>query len=194
MIFFPEKREKANRELIEKIILEKYNQYYRLAYGYTHNDADACDIVQNGAYKALRGSGTLKNPQYAETWVYRIMLNECFGYLRQPRAVSYEAVQEENGMEAGAEDYYGDVDLQRALDMLSESDRAVIILKYFEDMKLEEIAELLDENVNTVKSRLYRSMRKLRNSLTDGGRQGQQQGRKENTRREEGRQYGVSFF
>lgn len=194
MIFFPEKREKANRELIENIILEKYNQYYRLAYGYTHNDADSCDIVQSGAYKALRSSGTLKNPEYAETWVYRIMLNECFGYLRQPKVLSYEAVQEENGMEAGAEDRYGDVDLQRALEMLPDSDRAVIILKYFEDKKLEEIAEILDENLSTVKSRLYRSMKKLRSSLADGmkkGNRGKGSSRKQDA---EGRQYGVSFF
>lgn len=48
------KRNAANKALIEEIILEKYNQYYRLAYCYTHNEADASDIVQNGAYKAIR--------------------------------------------------------------------------------------------------------------------------------------------
>lgn len=193
MIFFPEKREKANRELIENIILEKYNQYYRLAFSYTHNEADACDIVQSGAYKALRSSNTLKNPEYAETWVYRIMLNECFGYLRQPKVLSYEAVQEENGMEAGAEDRYRDVDLQRALDMLPDSDRAVIILKYFEDKKLEEIAEILDENLSTVKSRLYRSMKKLKSSLADGIKEGNR-GKGGRRQEAEGRQYGVSFY
>ena len=194
MIFFPEKREKANRELIENIILRKYNQYYRLAYGYVHNEADACDIVQNGAYKALRSSGTLKNPEYAETWVYRIMLNECFGYLKHPRVLSYEAVQEENGMEAGVEDRYEDVDLQRALDMLPDSDKAVIILKYFEEKKLEEIAEILDENISTVKSRLYRSMKKLRNSLTDGAKEEKRRKGYNRKQKEEGRQYGVSIF
>lgn len=193
MIFFPEKREKANRELIENIILEKYNQYYRLAFSYTHNEADACDIVQSGAYKALRSSGTLKNPEYAETWVYRIMLNECFGYLRQPKVLSYEAVREENGMEAGAEDRYCDVDLQRALDTLPDSDRAVIILKYFEDKKLEEIAEILDENLSTVKSRLYRSMKKLKSSLVEGIKEGNR-GKGSRRQETEGRQYGVSFF
>ena len=45
----------ANKDLLETILLKKYDQYYRLAYSYVHNDADACDIVQNGAYKALRG-------------------------------------------------------------------------------------------------------------------------------------------
>lgn len=164
---FPGKKEKANRTLIEQTILEKYNQYYRLAYSYVHNEADACDIVQNGAYKALRSSHTLKQPEYVQTWIYRIMLNECFGFAKVPGYLSYETIQEEKGEEAAVEDYYANLDLQRAMDELSDSDRAVIILKYFEDRKLEEIADILEENVNTVKSRLYRSLKKLRQILED---------------------------
>lgn len=167
MRFFSEKKDKTNKELIEQIILEKYNQYYRLAYNYVHNEADAGDIVQTGAYKALRSSHTLKKPEFAETWIYRIMLNECFYCLKQPRLCSYESMQENGGLEAEyTEDSYVNLDLQRALDSLPDQDKAIVILKYFEDKKLEEIAEILDENVNTVKSRLYRSMGKLRNALS----------------------------
>lgn len=168
MRFFSGKKEKTNQNLIEQIILENYNQYFRLAYSYVRNEADACDIVQNGAYKALKSSDTMQKPEYAQTWVYRIMLNECFRYLKHPKFLSYEEMQEESGMEAGSvEDNYVNVDLQRALDTLSEKDKAIIILKYFEDKKLEEIADILDENINTIKSRLYRSMKKLRSALSD---------------------------
>lgn len=167
MHFFFEKKE-TNKTLIEQIILENYNQYYRLAYSYVHNGEDAGDIVQNGAYKAIRGSHTLKNPEYAESWVYRIMLNECFRYLKQPRFISYEAIEDENGTEAGfVEDSYENLDLKRAIDALSDKDKAIVILRYFEDKKLEEIADILEENVNTIKSRLYRSMKKLRWALSD---------------------------
>ncbi len=166
-MLFTGKKEKTNRVLIEQTILEKYNQYYRLAYSYVHNEADACDIVQNGAYKALRGSHTLKQPEYVQTWIYRIMLNECFSHVKASGFLSYEAMQEKNGEEAAVEDRYANLDLQRAMDALSNSDRAVVILKYFEDRKLEEIAEILDENVNTVKSRLYRSLKKLRELLEE---------------------------
>lgn len=156
-----------NRQLIEQTILAHYNQYYRLAYSYTHNGEDAGDIVQNGAYKALRSSDALQKPEYVATWLYRIMLNECFQYLKQPKAFSYETMQQEYGTETGyAEDYSVRLDLRRALDELPEKEKAIIILKYFEDKKLEEIAEILDENVNTIKSRLYRSMKKLRSVLS----------------------------
>ena len=70
------------------------------------------------------------------------------------------------------EDGSASLDLQRALDALPEQDKAVILLRYFEDMKLEEIAMILEENLSTVKSRLYRSMKKLRGALgeDEGGR------------------------
>ena len=55
--------------------------------------------------------------------------------------------------------------MKRALNMMSENDRAVIQLKYFEDLKLDEIAEILEENLSTVKSRLYRGLKKLRMEL-----------------------------
>ena len=165
MHFFFEKKDKTNLDLIEEIILEKYNEYYRLAYSYVHNEEDASDIVQNGAYKALRSSHTLKKPEYAKTWIYRIMLNECLTYLKQPKFLSYEAMEEENDL-GSVKDLYGDVDLQNALSVLSKKDQAIIIMKYFEDKKLEEIADILEENVSTVKSRLYRSIKKLREILS----------------------------
>ncbi len=158
---------KRKEEIIEQVVLERYNQYYRLAYSYVRSEADACDIVQNGAYKALRNSGTLRCPEYAGTWVYRIMLNEIFNFLNQPQFESYEHLQEENGRAAeGRADHYRDVDLQNALNSLPAKEKAVIMMKYFEDKKLEEIAEILNENLSTVKSRLYRSMNKLRIKLS----------------------------
>ena len=95
------------------------------------------------------------------------MLNECFRSLKQPKHLSYESIQEENGTELGIiEDAYENIDLQRALDTLPDKEKAIVILKFFEDEKLEEIADILEENVNTVKSRLYRSIKKLHSALS----------------------------
>lgn len=160
-MLFPEKDKKEQK--IEQTLLENYNSYYRLAYSYVHNEADASDIVQNGAYKAILHSNTLKQEEYASTWVYRIMLNETFRFLKREQLVSLDTVE----IEHGKEDTYENLDLQRALDMMSQEDKAVIELKYFEDLKLAEIAEVLGENINTVKSRLYRGLKKLRLELAD---------------------------
>lgn len=159
-------REKNNAdkkdEIIEKIICEKYNSYYRMAYSYVHNDEDAADIVQESAYKAIKNSGNLRNIEYASTWIYRIVMNEIYRFLNAGKVVSLEEAQLE---EPHASDSYEDIDLKRAIESMSDDDRAIIQLRYFEDMQLDEIAEILGRNVNTVKSRLYRSLEKLKLKL-----------------------------
>ncbi|MFR4350967.1 MAG: RNA polymerase sigma factor [Roseburia sp.] len=160
-MFFPGKNRKEQK--VEQILLENYNRYYRLAYSYVHNEADASDIVQNGAYKAILKSDTLKQEEYAATWVYRIMLNEIFSSLKKEIPISLDEMQ----AESGREDVYENIDLKRALNAMPQEDKAVIELKYFEDLKFEEIAQVLGENVSTVKSRLYRALRKLRLELSD---------------------------
>ena len=143
--------------------MENYDRYYHLAYSYTHNEADAQDIVQNGVYKAIFYSDKLENIEYAKTWIYRIMLNETFDLLKKQRDSSLDELAFENGKE----DLYADIDLQRALNSMSKEDKAVIELRFFEDLKLSEIAEILGENVSTIKSRLYRGLKKMKLELLD---------------------------
>lgn len=159
-------REKRKEEVIEKILCEKYNSYYRMAYSFVKNQSDAEDIVQEGAYKAMKNSASLKNTAYASTWIYRIMMNEIYRFTAKIRKVLPldETILEEEVRE----DIYENVDLKRALEAMPEADRTVIQLKYFEEMKLGEIAEVLGENQSTVKSRLYRALKKLRIELECG--------------------------
>lgn len=148
-------------ELIRKILLDNYESYYRLAFAYVHNEEDAMDIVQEGAYRAMLKADSLREERFAGTWVYRIMLNEAKEYLRKNRKNAGEI----NENLAAAEEYYRDMDLEKALGRLPETGRTLIILRFYEDKQLSEIAEILQENLSTVKSRLYRTLRKLREEL-----------------------------
>ena len=163
---FSRERKSTNEKLIEKIILEKYNSYYRMALSFTHNEADAEDIVQEGAYRAIKNARELKNPEYAGTWIYRIMMNEIYRSVQKNQPDSLDAMDYQG---EGRTDTYENTDLQRILDSLDSKDKAVVQLRYFEEMKFREIAEILDENENTVKSRLYRSLRKLRQDMEAEG-------------------------
>lgn len=156
---------KSDNEIrIERQLIVDYQKLYRLAYSYVHNENDALDIVQESAYKAVKNSHTLKNPQYAGTWIYRIVINESISFLRKQKqndTVLYETDGE-------CEDRYSDIDLHQALEQLEVTDKTVIVLRYFEGLQLNQIAEVLDENLSTVKSRLYRSLKKLRVSMEEG--------------------------
>lgn len=165
---FPwEKKQDEKEEKVEEVILKKYNSYYRMAMSFVHNEADAADIVQEGAYKAIKNSDSLKYIEYAETWVYRIIMNEIY---RRLDTKTMKSIDDEDCIEVQVEDTYENIDLQRALNSISDNDKAVIQLKYFEGLKLDEIAYVLGENLSTVKSRLYRGLKKLRYEM-DGVRQ-----------------------
>ena len=77
--------DRKKEQAVERALTEGYEKYYRLAYSYVHNEADALDIVQEAAYKAILKSDSLKEPQYVETWVYRIVINEACSFLRSRR-------------------------------------------------------------------------------------------------------------
>ena len=144
-----------------KAFIERF--YCIAAVSYTHlyacNAEDAMDIVQEGACRAIAAAEQLKYPRFADTWVYRIMINTAREFLRRNRR---EVTAGEELPEEGREDTYEETDLYRALQQLDEKERTIVICKYFEDMTLDEIADTEKENVNTVKSRLYRALKKLR--------------------------------
>lgn len=157
-----QKHMQNNREeLIQKTLIENYQSYYRLALSYVHQEADAMDIVQEGAYKAMRKANTLREEGFADTWVYRIMINTAKEYLKKYRR-AYEELDEDCVIVEGD---CANLELRAIVDRLPVKERTLIILRYYEDKALIEIADILQENVNTVKSRLYRTLEKLRKEL-----------------------------
>lgn len=156
---------KSKKEaLVRNILLENYQSYYRLAFSYVNREADAMDIVQEGAYKAILKAGSLKEEKYAETWIYRIMINTAKNYLK--RNNREYAVLEEAHIAVNESDRDTDIALRDAVDKLPMSEKTLIILRFYEDKQLSEIAEILQENLSTVKSRLYRTLEKLRRELS----------------------------
>lgn len=149
--------------MISGILLENYQKYYRLAYSYVRSEQDALDIVQEGAYKAISRAHTLRNEAFAGTWIYRIMMNEAVNFVRRNRR-EYTEVQEDM---LSKEDSYQDIDLHKAVDALTEEERAIITLRFFEDLTIEQVAQVLNLNLSTTKSRLYRVLEKLKLELGD---------------------------
>lgn len=68
----------------------------------------------------------------------------------------------DNMLEESDYDEYKNIDLDNALNKIPTKYKTIIILRYFEDFKIDEIANMLDENVNTIKSRLYTALKKLK--------------------------------
>lgn len=153
------------RKQVEEQVLLLYPAMYRLAFAYVKNRDDAMDVVQESACKAIAGADALKDGGASRSWLFRITVNAALDVLR--RRGRETAAQELP--ETGREDAYRDLDTLRALDALDERERTVVVLRFFEDLKLQEIADVTGENLNTVKTVLYRSLKKLKIRLTEGG-------------------------
>lgn len=152
---------------LEDYIIKNKELFYRLAYSYVKNVDDALDVVQESIYKAFSSIDSLKNFNYIKTWFYRIIVNVSLDFLRKRKR---EIVTDEEFLfndDTGTVDNYADMDLQKSLETLPENYRNIIVLRFFEDLKLEEIAEILDENINTIKTRLYKALEMLRLSMDD---------------------------
>lgn len=145
----------------EKILIDQYERFYLLAYSYVHNEADALDVVQESACKAITQCKNLKDTEKLLPWLCRIVVNTSLDLLRS----QVKEQPTEELPETATVDKYEEFDLKEALNRLEPKNCAIIILRYFEDMKIEDIALVVDENVNTVKARLYRSLKKLRVQL-----------------------------
>ncbi len=154
----------ALQKKVEEQILDSYEGMYRLAYTYVRNEEDALDIVQESVYKAIRYSGRVKQEEFIHTWLWRIVMNTAIDFIRK----NHREVAVDETYETGKEDVYQDFDTLEALKVLDERERTIVVLRYFEDQKLEDIAKILNENISTVKTVLYRSLKKLRIRLTEG--------------------------
>lgn len=149
---------------VETQILASYEHLYRLAYTYVKNPDDAMDVVQESVYKAMINSANVRNIDSVKGWLCRIVVNTALDQLRRcAREVPMDEMPE-----SGQEDTYEDADVLRSLDILEQRERNIIILRYFEDLRLQDISKITGENLNTVKTILYRSLKKLKIHLTEG--------------------------
>ena len=139
---------------------------YRTAFLYLGREADALEAVDEAVYQALRGLGKLREAAYFETWLTRILINECHRELRRRKRLSgEEALPESAGPDA-----YDHLPLKDAGSRLPETLRAVVILRYFTGYTQSETAAALDIPQGTVATRQRRALELLRLELGEEGR------------------------
>ena len=162
----PALREPLYEKLIQ-FILENQDRFYRMAYSYTRHREDALDAVQGAVCKALEAHGSIRNAEAVRTWFYRILINECLAVLKKrDRLVlagdtaQQEEVYYEEGYEQGG-------DIEQELEKLDLEIQGIIKLRFFEEMSLKEISAVTGLNLNTVKTKLYRGLRMLKENIQE---------------------------
>lgn len=153
---------------LQTYLITKQDAFYRLAFSYVNNHEIALDVVQDAIIKAVTKLHTLKQPEYMKTWFYRILINECISTLRKEKRFYHfqtEVIRPPILTEDATNALGDSIDLYSAIHSLEPKLKTVIILRYYEDLKIHEIAQITKTNENTVKTRLYKALNKLKHDL-----------------------------
>jgi RNA polymerase sigma-70 factor (ECF subfamily) len=152
--------------LMETVIINR-NQYYRLAYSFLGNEADAMDAVQQMTLVIIEKGHTLRTPEAFGSWSKKILINICRGRLkeRKSKEIPLELPLDlTKAPEAGlANDER--VLIREHIQALPLKYREMVYLRYYLNYEYKEIAEYLQIPEGTVKSRLNRAISELKDSL-----------------------------
>ena len=153
------------KESFSKLIKSRGQKIYKIAICYVKNEDIALDVVSEATFKAYININKLKDIKYFDTWLIRIVINESISALRKSkRIIHLEDYKKEISTEL--KDKLEDkIDLYNALDKLKKDDKEILVLKYFGDLTFGEIAEIMLKSENTIKTKHYRALDKVRKIL-----------------------------
>jgi len=162
-------RDESKREKTFNLILAKYKKrlYWHIRkMVIDHDDAD--DLLQNTLVKAWEALANFRNESQLFTWLYRIATNECITFLNKKRRRFFlPIVDVENQLVEKLESspyFNGDqlqLKLQKAILSLPEKQRLVFNMKYYDDLKYEEISEILGTSVGALKASYHHAVKKI---------------------------------
>lgn len=180
-----QKAQKGDVKAFEKIVEDYQGVVYSVAYRYAENTQDAADMAQEVFIKMFKNINSFQEKSKLSTWIYRVATNMCIDIVKKEsrNSVAYsfdEGYEDKDGSTL----YNGLVDdsmqpdeivekreikdaVNSAISKLSDKYKTVIILRDIEGLHYEEIAEIVDCSVGTVKSRISRGRKNLRKILLD---------------------------
>lgn len=168
--------DKAEKDsILEKVMMEYGNELVRMAFSYVKDTEIAKDMVQNTFIKCYKNLESFRYDAQIKTWLYRITINECKDYLK---SWNYKMVQVKSfinetaksilpSVEKTVMDKYNNKEMKDTIISLPKEYREVVYLYYYDSLKTEEIAKVLDIPVNTVKTRLRRAKQRLQSMIKE---------------------------
>lgn len=167
----------GDRQAFNLLVTEYQQRVINISYSMLSDREEAYDAAQEVFVKIYRYIGNFRGDSSLSTWIYRITKNVCSDFLRKRReAVISLDEEDEKKIEIGDTSYFPEKHSERAemlrvlknaMERLDENSRMVITLYETEDLSYDEISDILNLPVGTVKSRLNRAREKLKNILSE---------------------------
>ena len=164
-------------EAFDEIVNRYRRIIYRMAYYFTHNGEDADDISQDVLLKVFRSLNGFRGSSTFDTWLWRITMNTCLDHLRKQPDIealdtsSYTSYKCSLGICRELPDSSTEMAellsvISKAVGRLPDKQKTTFMLRHYEDLSLDEIAESLTCAVGTVKANLFHARRNLRDLLS----------------------------
>lgn len=160
----------AGEERCYAELVDSYKSYaFTIAYKIVNNRGEAEEVAQDAFIKAFNYLKSFNRQARFSTWLYRIVFNTAISYKRKNRlvteAIDNKHVENPERADAGIERDDKQVFVNQALRKLNEADQLAIQLFYIKEFSLEEVADMMGQNVNTIKVRIHRARQRLADEL-----------------------------
>lgn len=167
-LLHPKTQHEAFRKLLQLYQKPLYNHIRNIVLN--HDDAD--DVLQNTFIKVFQNLKNFKGESKLFSWMYRIATNEALTFLQQKakkQGISNEELQQKaiNNLESDVYFDGGEIQLklQKAIAKLPEKQQLVFRMKYFEELKYEEISEIVETSVGALKASYHLAVKKIEEFL-----------------------------
>ena len=157
-----EEAKNKNSDAFDQLMKTQLQKMYRIAISMLQNEEDAADAIQETVLRCWQKIGQLKNDEYFQTWLIRILINQCKDILRDRKKLVFI----EEIPEIAHEDIYFSNEWKEVLRRLNEKNRIVMELYYVDGFSTKEIAEMLHISDMSVRSRMTRGRKQLEQILS----------------------------
>ena len=159
----------GDKESFYKLIEPIKDSLYKIAFTYVENEHDALDCVHDSILKAIRCLKNLNESQYFNTWITRITINTCKDFIKKNNKVTLVDINDYESKLTVIENSSDDIrEIELAINKLAKEEKELIVMRYLEDMSLKEISYKYEVPLGTIKSRLNRTLKKLKVIMGEG--------------------------
>ncbi|MDK0864140.1 sigma-70 family RNA polymerase sigma factor [Clostridium perfringens] len=152
---------KGNKESFGILIKNNKEYLYKMAFLYVKDEQDALEVIHETVYRAFLNIEKLKKAKFFNTWITRILINVSIDFLKKKgknEMLDESTPIRKEKCEISTEEK---LDLYNAIDLLNDNYKTVIIMMYFNDMKIKDISKVMETPENTVKTYLRRAKQAL---------------------------------
>lgn len=156
---------RGDRLALQQLLKLEKEKLYRMAYTYVKNEEDALEIFQQTVLQAIESVHQVKEPAYFSTWITKICINKSLKLLKKKKKLVVMDEIEERRTAIASVDIAQQLDVANALGLLPDKYKTALMLRFYQDFTVRQIADVLECPEGTVKTLIHRGLALLKKDL-----------------------------